>query len=117
MRKLNEEKFFADFDAVVAEKEAKIATKEEAVKVEIEKAERVCVENGYSDAIKSVLTAEAVAEKEKEFDVTDLEEKIAEFNKYIEIVEDVVEETIEDVENVEETENSTEVEETVTIIG
>lgn len=89
MRNVDVEKFLADYDVVVKEKEDKVNAKDAALLAEKEKAEKVCVENGYSDAVKEMLVAEVVAEKEKEFDLTEIDEKIASFEKYIVETEDV----------------------------
>lgn len=103
MRNVDVEKFLADYDVVVKEKEDKVNAKDAALLAEKAKAEKVCVENGYSDAVKEMLVAEVVAEKEKEFDLTEIDEKIASFEKYIVVVEDEkIEEEIVHMEKTEE---------------
>lgn len=102
MRNVDVEKFLADYDVVVKEKEDKVNAKDAALLAEKTKAENVCVENGYSDAVKEMLVAEVVAEKEKEFDLTEIDEKIASFEKYIVVVED--EKIEEEIVHMEETE-------------
>lgn len=91
MRCVDETKFLADYDLAVKEREDLIATKDTAIKAEVEKAERVILDNGYSDAVKELLIAEVVAEKKKEFDLTKLDAKVDMFKAYIIEKEDVVE--------------------------
>lgn len=105
MINVNVEKFLADYNAKLDEKATKMVGKEDAVNTEIEKVEKIVMENGFSDKIKETLIAEVTEEKEKEFDFTELDKEIADFEKYIEIVEDEkVEEEIKE-ENAEITEN------------
>ena len=111
MRNVNVEKFLADYDTVLEDKKTKVSAKETAILAEKAKAEKVCVENGYSDAVKEMLVAEVVAEKEKEFDLTEIDEKIASFEKYIVVTEDEVSELanseeVAQAENVSTEENS-----------
>ena len=122
MIKVDVEKFLADYNAKLEEKAIKMVGKDDAIKAEIEKVEKIVAENGFSDKIKETLIAEVKEEKEKDFDFTDLDKEIAEFEKYVEIVEDEkVEEEIkeenaevaEDVEKVEVAENNEQVENVV----
>lgn len=88
MKKVNVEKFLADYELAVKEKEEAVAKKDVVIAEEKAKVDALV---GYSDHVKEVLFAEVVAEKEKEFDFAILDEKIAGFEKYL---EDVEEETI-----------------------
>lgn len=99
MKKVNVEKFLADYELAVKEKEDAIAKKDVVIAEEKAKVDALM---GYSDHVKEVLFAEVVAEKEKEFDFDALNAKIENFEKYLEdVVEEVpVEETEEKVEEV-----------------
>lgn len=88
MIKVNVEKFLADYNAKLDEKATKMVGKDDAIKAEIEKVEKIVAENGFSDKIKETLIAEVKEEKEKDFDFTEIDKEIAEFEKYVEIVED-----------------------------
>lgn len=103
MINVNVEKFLADYNAKLDEKATKMVGKDDTIKAEIEKVEKIVAENGFSDKIKETLIAEVTEEKEKEFDFTELDKEIADFEKYIDIVED------EKVES-ENTENENDVE-------
>ena len=119
MIEVNVEKFLADYNAKLEEKATKMVGKDEAIKAEIEKVEKIVAENGFSDKIKETLITEVREEKEKDFDFTDLDNEIAEFEKYIKIVEDekveeeIKEENAEIAENVEVAENDKTVEDVV----
>lgn len=109
-RTVDVEKFLADYDALVVERETKIQERDKAIETEKEKAEKVVSDNGYSDAIKEMLVAEVVSEKEKEFDLTELNDNIESFESYIILEEEVLEEetkeeTPETQENVTTPEN------------
>lgn len=110
MINVNVEKFLADYNAKLDEKATKMVGKDDAIKAEVEKVEKIVAENGYNDTIKEMLTAEVVKEKEKEFDFAEIDKEIGEFEKYIIVTEDVEEKedepVVEDVaENVENAEN------------
>lgn len=94
MRELNVEKFFADYDEAVRIRDEKIAQKDAAIEAAKVEAEQVCAEHNYSDTVKEVLTAKVVAEKEAEFDVTAESTMVENFEKYIVIKEEVVEEPV-----------------------
>lgn len=119
MIEVNVEKFLADYNAKLEEKATKMVGKDEAIKAEIEKVEKIVAENGFSDKIKETLITEVREEKEKDFDFTGLDKEIAEFEKYIKIVEDekveeeIKEENAEIAENVEVAENDKPVEDVV----
>lgn len=101
MKKVNVEKFLADYELAIKEKEEAIIKKDGVIAEEKAKVDALV---GYSDHVKEVLLAEVVAEKEKEFDFSGLDAKIENFEKYLEdVVEEVpVEETAENEEKVEE---------------
>lgn len=100
MKKVNVEKFLADYEVAVKEKEEAVAKKDIVIAEEKAKVDALV---GYSDHVKEVLLAEVVAEKEKEFDFDALDTKLEGFEKYLEdvIEEDAIEENIEE-EKVEE---------------
>ena len=116
MIEVNVEKFLADYNAKLEEKATKMVGKDDAIKAEIEKVEKIVAENGFSDKIKETLITEVREEKEKDFDFTDLDNEIAGFEKYIKIVEDekveeeIKEENAEIAENVEVAKNDKPVE-------
>lgn len=87
MKKVNVEKFLADYELAVKEKEEAVAKKDVAIAEEKAKVDALV---GFSDHVKEILFAEIVAEKDKEFDFSGLDAKIEGFEKYL---EDVVEET------------------------
>lgn len=99
IKKINEEKFFADYDLALKAKEEFVANKELAIENEKEKVEAVVAGNGYSEVIKEKLIALVVEEKEKEFDLGNIDSKIELFENYlVEVEEDFAEES-EDNEN------------------
>ena len=101
MKKVNVEKFLADYELAIKEKEEAVAKKDGVIAEEKAKVDALV---GYSDHVKEVLLAEVVAEKEKEFDFSDLDAKIVNFEKYLEdVVEEVPTEECADEEKVEET--------------
>lgn len=89
MRSVDSEKFLADYDALLKTREEKIANRDAAIEAEKTKAEKVISDNNYSDRVKELLIAEVVTEKEKEFDLTEIDGEIAVFEKYIVVSEDV----------------------------
>lgn len=102
MIKVNVEKFLADYNAKLEEKAEKSVSKDDAIKAEIAKAEKIVVDNGYNEEIKEVLIEKVVAEKEKEFDFTEIDKEIALFEQYVDIVEDEeTEEVVVENENVD----------------
>ena len=101
MRSVDSEKFLADYDALLKEKDEKIATRDAAIEAEKTKAEKVIADNNYSDKVKEMLIAEVVSEKEQEFDLTEIDSKLAVFENYIVFAEDV-EDSVDSV--LEETE-------------
>lgn len=96
MKKVNVEKFLADYELAVKEKEDLLERKEAVLMAE--KADIEALPEKYN-SVKEKLFAEVAAEKEKEFDFVAVDEKIAGFEKYLEDVEEVVEEDkpVEDV--------------------
>lgn len=102
MIKVNVEKFLADYNAKLEEKAEKSVSKDDAIKAEIAKAEKIVVDNGYNEEIKEVFIKKVVAEKEKEFDFTEIDKEIALFEQYVDIVEDEeTEEVVVENENVD----------------
>jgi hypothetical protein len=99
MKKVNVEKFLADYEIAVKEKETLEVAKEEAISLEKSKAEQVCLQNGYSEHIKEALIEAAIAEKQKEFSVEAVDQKVAKFEEYLIDIED---ENSEDENNSEE---------------
>lgn len=102
MKKVNVEKFLADYEVAVKEKEELVANKDLAIEAEKEKVEAL---EGFSAHVKEALLKEVIAEKETEFDLSKADEKIAGFEAYLEdIVEEepVVEETAENAPAVDE---------------
>lgn len=99
MKKVNVEKFLADYELAVKEKIDAVAKQDAVIAEEKAKVDALV---GYSDHVKEVLLAEVVAEKE--FDFSGLDAKIENFEKYLEdVVEEVpVEEASETEEKVEE---------------
>lgn len=93
MKKVNVEKFLADYELAVKEKKDLLERKEAVLMAE--KADIEALPEKYN-SVKEKLFAEVAAEKEKEFDFVAVDEKIAGFEKY---VEEVVEEDkpVEDV--------------------
>ena len=105
MKVVNTEKFLADYELAVKEKEEAIANKDIVIAEEKAKVDAL---EGYSEHVKEILLAEVVAEKEKEFDFSLLDEKIGGFEKYLDdVVEDepVEEVAVEEVENAENVED------------
>ncbi|MCK9575989.1 MAG: hypothetical protein M0R51_08595 [Clostridia bacterium] len=99
VKKINEEKFFADYELALKAKEDFVANKELAIETEKQKVDAVVSANGYSEVIKEKLIALVVEEKEKEFDLGDIDSKIEKFENYLIEVE-------EEIENTEIEENS-----------
>jgi len=98
MRKVNEEILFAEFDKLIADKEAVLANQD--AEIQAEKAKIDSME--YSDHVKEILFGEVSAEIEKKFadKMADLEGKIAFMEQFIIVEEDEVieEETAENAE-------------------
>lgn len=102
MKKVNVEKFLADYELAVKEKEEAVAKKDVVIAEEKAKVDALV---GYSDHVKEVLLAEVVAEKEKEFDFAALDAKLEGFEKYLEDV--VVEAPVVEEQPVENTDPNT----------
>ena len=103
MRKINEEVLFAEFDKLIADKEAVLANQD--AEIQAEKAKIDGME--YSDHVKEILFGEVSAEIENKFaeQMAEIEIKI-EFLEQFSIVEEdeVVEEEVQE-EQVEAQEN------------
>ena len=107
MRKINEEILFAEFDKLVADKEAVLANQE--AEIQAEKAKIDGME--YSDHVKEILFGEVSAEIEKKFadQMADVESKIAFLEQFIIVEEDaVVEEEVQQEEVQQEEVNAQE---------
>lgn len=103
MRKINEEVLFAEFDKLIADKEAVLANQD--AEIQAEKAKIDGME--YSDHVKEILFGEVSAEIENKFagQMAEIESKIAFLEQFIIVEEDeVVEEEVQE-EQVEAQEN------------
>ena len=103
MRKSNEEVLFAEFDKLIADKEAVLANQD--AEIQAEKAKIDGME--YSDHVKEILFGEVSAEIENKFaeQMAEIESKIAFLEQFIIVEEDeVVEEEVQN-EQVEAQEN------------
>ena len=101
MKKVNVEKFLADYELSVQERETATTAKEEAIEKVKADNETMAVEKGWSEFVKNGVLELLLAEKEKEFDFVALDEKVSGFEKYLEDVEEetpVVEEVTETTE-------------------
>lgn len=102
MKKVNVEKFLADYEIAVKEKEDLLERKEATLASE--RADIEALPEKYN-GVKEKLFAEVAAEKEKEFDFESIDAKIAGFEAYLEDVveeEPVVEEVAENAPAVDE---------------
>lgn len=104
---INFEKFMADYNNAVAEKETLVAKKENFIEAKKAEIEQVCG-NRFSDEIKATILAKSIEEKAEKFNVDEIDAKIAFFEQYlianVEAVEDAetpVEENTETVETAE----------------
>ncbi|MCK9576745.1 MAG: hypothetical protein PHR96_05025 [Clostridia bacterium] len=95
MKKINEEKFLADYELALKTKEDFVANKELAIEAEKKKVEEIVSTNAYSEVIKETLIALVVEEKEKEFDLENINSEIEDFEKYLIDVEEESEENSE----------------------
>lgn len=103
MRKINEEVLFAEFDKLIADKEAVLANQD--AEIQAEKAKIDGME--YSDHVKEILFGEVSAEIENKFaeQMAEIESKIEFLEQFIIVEEDeVVEEEVQN-EQVEAQEN------------
>lgn len=105
MRKINEEVLFAEFDKLIADKEAVLANQD--AEIQAEKAKIDGME--YSDHVKEILFGEVSAEIENKFaeQMAEIESKIEFLEQFIIVEEDEVvaeevqEEQVEAQENVQ----------------
>lgn len=107
MRKINEEVLFAEYDKLIADKEAVLANQD--AEIQAEKAKIDGME--YSDHVKEILFGEVSAEIENKFaeQMAEIESKIAFLEQFIiveedEVVEEEVQEEVQE-EQVEAQEN------------
>ena len=104
MRKINEEVLFAEYDKLIADKEAVLANQD--AEIQAEKAHIDVMEN-YSDRVKEILFKEVSADIKNKYaqQMADIESKIAFLEQFIIVEEDeVVEEEVQE-EQVEAQEN------------
>ena len=101
MRKINEEVLFAEYDKLIADKEAVLANQD--AEIQAEKAKIDGME--YSDHVKEILFGEVSAEIEKKFadQMADTQSKIDFLGQFIiveenEIVEEEVQEEVQQEE-------------------
>lgn len=106
MRKINEEVLFAEFDKLIADKEAVLANQD--AEIQVEKAKIDGME--YSDHVKEILFGEVSAEIEKKFadQMADIESKIAFLEQFIIIEEDEIVDEVQQEEVVAEEVNAQE---------
>lgn len=106
MRKINEEILFAEFDKLVADKEAVLANQDAEIQTEKAKIEGM----EYSDHVKEILFGEVSAEIEKKFadQMADIESKIAFLEQFIIIEEDEIVDEVQQEEVVAEEVNTQE---------
>lgn len=94
MRKVDFEKFLADYDNVLQEKKDMLEKKEIAILEEKERTEKIWAEsfNNYPQTIKETLMKDVISVKEKEFDssIDEIDSKISFFEKYVVIVKDEI---------------------------
>ena len=99
MRKVDFEKFLADYDNVLQEKKDMLEKKEIAILEEKERTEKIWAEsfNNYPQTIKETLMKDVISVKEKEFDssIDEIDSKISFFEKYVVIVKDEIIEAVE----------------------
>lgn len=101
---VNVEKFLNDYEAAVANKREIEIEKENAIRTEIEKFNAAVANCGFSAHIREGVIAEITAEQEAQFNVAELDEKIARFENYL-----VEEKEDADVSEIEDVEDSSEI--------
>lgn len=94
MKRVNVEKFLADYELAVKEKEDAVNAKENALNTAKLEAENMAKEKGWSEFVKNGIQSILIQEQEEKFDFSGLDAKLENFEKYL---EDIVEET-QDVE-------------------
>ena len=86
-KRVNEEKFLADYSEAVNMLENRKVERENAINVEKQRVIDLVNNGGFNEKVQEILIAEVVAEKEKEFDIEELENRVKNFELYLEDVE------------------------------
>lgn len=96
---INFEKFMADYNNAVVERDNLIAKKNNFVEAKKAEIEQICG-NRFSEEIKATILAKSIEEKEDKFDMSEIEAKIAFFEQYLiaDVAEAPVEEEAEEAE-------------------
>ena len=109
VKKINEEKFFADYELALKAKEEFVANKNLAIEKGEKEVDDIILTNGKFESHKEELITFVLEEVEKEFDLGDIDSKIEKFENYIVEVEEKLEQEFEEKsENEENFENENE---------